>query len=312
MAQSQTAPDAATAAELARWAAVRVAQGPGPLVDYIRRPYPPVTSTEGRAASETVLRWFLETEALQALWPIIERFRGLLGPGETVWGIKQLPDGRSGVELYVYDLARDGMRLPKGPEDPRSVSALVAGLAPELTVHSRLDDHRAAYLMCSLELDARVAATRQARGFTIYTPGDRRKHGYDGLSYRVSGDRLVRENSYLFFQAATDLPAVRAMVENSVRSGDQVDDLLDPDLCDCFTICFSSKQDGDALYFSRISTTQLLPFMTRRWPGALCRLLHARADDLAHLRWDVGIDFAAPADDLSAVAVQKVGLYGFL
>ena len=304
--------DPATPEELARWEAAWVAQGPGPLHDYIRTPYPPAASTEGRAASETVLRWFLADRGLQGLWPVIERFRTLLGPGETVWGVKELPGGRAGVELYVYDLARDGQRTPKGPKDPRSVTALVAGLAPVLAVDSRLDDHRAAYLMCSLELDEVVLRTGRAEGFRIYAPGDRRVHGYDGMSYLVAGDRLVRENSYLFFRAETEQAQVRAQVENGLRRGDDVDAVLDTDLLRCFTICFSNKREGDALYFSRVDTDQLLRFLARRWPGSLCRVLHARAHDLAHLRWDLGIDFAAPASDLSAVALRKIGLYGYL
>ena len=305
-------PEPASPAELSRWDRLRMPQGPGPLHDYIRRPYAPAADPAGRAASESVLRWFLETEGLDGLWPVITRFRELLGPGETVWGVKQLPDGRAGVELYVYDLARDGQRTPKGPGDPRSVSALVAGLAPLLDVDSQLDDHRAAYLMCSLELDAQVLHSGRSPGFRIYTPGDRRVHGYDGLSWLVAGRELVRENSYLFFRAQDELAAVRAQVQNSPRGAAAVDDLLDPGLCDCFTICFAHKRDGDALYFSRVHTDQLLPWMERRWPGPLCHLLRARRDDLCHLRWDLGLDFAVPSHDLSQVTVRKVGLYGFL
>lgn len=302
-----------TAPHLERWQRLRVPQPDAPLHDYIRRPYDPVVDPAGRAASETLLWWWLDTVGLSGLRPIIERFRTLLGPGETVWGVKDLPGGRQGVELYVYDLARDGMKQPKGPDDPRSVTALCAGLAPVLDVESRLDETRAAYLMCSLELDADVLATGRAPGFRIYAPGNRRVHGYDGLSYLVAGDGLIRENSYLFFEAATELPAVRALVENSLRCGDDVAAVLDPDLCRCFTICFSSKAAADAVYYSRVDTTQLIGFLQRRWPHSpLATLVPDVADDLAHLRWDLGVDFTVGADDLAAVSFPKIGLYGFL
>lgn len=300
----------------ALWARARVPQPlPAVLQDYILTSYPPVVDPRGRAASESLLRLFLLQEGLlDVLWPLIEQFRLLLGPGQTVWGFKLLPGGRRGLELYVYDPSRDASSRAKGRDNPRSVTRLVQGLAPVLHVDSRLDDDRLSYHMCSLELDARVGETRHSDGFRIYPTGDRRRHGYDGLSVHVAGDRLIRENTYLFFQARTELAQVREVLAASFRSGDQATraELLDPVLLPCHTICFSSKAHGDALYYSRLDTAQLEHALAKWWPGPLLEQVQARRDDLAHLRWDVGIDFTCPATDPGQVHVDKIGVYGFL
>lgn len=298
------------------WARARVAQQPAaPLHDYIRTAYAPVVDPAGRAASESLLRAFLVHEDLfEPLWPIIEGVRSLLGPGETVWGFKLLPQGRRGVELYIYDPARDASARAKGAGNPRSVTRLVAGLAPVLQVDSRLDDERLSYHMCSLELDGQVGRSRRSSGFRIYPTGDRRRHGYDGLSVHVAGERLVRENSYLFFQAQHELDQVRQVLAASFRSGgpEQQAALLDPMLLPCHTICFSSKAHGDSLYFSRLDGDQLRHGLGRWWPGPMLDLLVAQADDLAHLRWDLGIDFTCSATRPDQVIVDKIGVYGFL
>ncbi|RME23815.1 MAG: hypothetical protein D6798_12745 [Deltaproteobacteria bacterium] len=313
MAES-SARDAPTPEELRWWRQARRPQAvPAVLRDYVATVYPPVVDPAGRAASDSLLRYFLLAEGLvEGLWPIVVRFVELLGPGQTVWGIKRLPGGRCGVELYVYDPHRDASFAPKGRDNPRSVTRLVAGLAGVVAVDSRLDDDRASYHMASLELDATVAATGRSDGFRIYPTGDRRRHGYDGVSYHVAGDRLVRENHYRFFSAADELDEVRAALAASIRRGPDPDRLLDPVLCRCHTICFSSKAHGDALYFSRLDTAQVLAVLPRLWPGAVERALRHHADDFAHLRWDLGIDFRVPATDLSAVTIDKVGLYGFI
>ncbi len=322
MTETPTEPDCAQATaalspeEAACWERARQPQPlPAVLRDYVRTDYPPVCDPRGKAASHSLLRYYLLREGLfDGLWPIVERFVELLGPGETVWGFKRLPRGGTGVELYVYDPRREASQQPKGRDNPRSVTQLVQGLSPILDVNSRLDDNHVAYHMCSLSLDARVAETGHSEGFRIYPTGDRRRHGYDGLSYHVDGDRLVRENSYLFFRAAEELDQVRALVDVSLRAGNAASRaaLLDPDLCRCWTICFSNKAHGDALYFSRIDIDQLLGALPRFWPGYLERLLQARRHELDHLRWDLGIDFTTPGTELHDVCIDKVGLYGFI
>jgi hypothetical protein len=282
----------------------RVPQDPGEVLrDYVLRPYAPVCALSGRLHSVSALRWFLRTRGLTAAWPIAARCQEVLGPGETVWGFKRKADGGAGVELYFYK--------DQGAADPgaKTVSALRSALADLLTIDSELDESLD-YVMCSLELDEATLSSGRSPGFRVYTPGTRPAHGYDGLSYLVSGRRLLRENSYCFYSAAEELEVVRERVRHSPRAGRGLK-LLPEALTDCYTICYAVKAEADALYFSRVTTRQARRFMAALWPeiGALFR---AHAEDFAHLRWDIGYDFSAPSTDLGAPAIHKLGLYGYL
>ena len=84
----------------------------------------------------------------------------------------------------------------------------------------------------------------------------------------------------------------------------------DDHLTDCYTICFAVKAAADTLYFSRVTTRQARAALKSLWPP-VSAILTAHADDFAHLRWDVGYDFTAPADALGTPVIQKVGLYGY-
>lgn len=272
------------------------------LRDYVLRPYAPVVEPTGRAHSVSLLRWFLREAGLLAAWPVVECCQNHLGVGETVWGIKRTSSGQLGIELYFY---RD-----QGAVDPtrKTVTSLVEALSGLLTIDSQLDESLD-YVMCSLELTTDVLETRQSEGFRVYTPGTRAIHGYDGVSYLVSGARLLRENVYHFYSAAEELYLVEAQVQHSIRSGDGLR-LLPRGLTDCYTICFAAKREADTLYFSRVTTRQARAALKSLWPP-VAALLTAHEHDFAHLRWDVGYDFTAPATRLGAPVIQKVGLYGY-
>ena len=281
----------------------RVAQPPGErLRDYVLRPYPPVVDPTGRAHSVTLLRWFLREAGLMDAWPIVQRCRAYLGDGETVWGIKRAADGRLGMELYFY---RD-----QGSVDAskKTATALAAALADHITIDTRLDESLT-YVMCSLEITAEVLAEKRSEGFRIYTPGTRPVHGHDGVSWLATGQRLLRENTYHFYSAAEELHLVEAQLRDSVRGGRDLR-LLPRGLTDCYTICFASKREADTLYFSRVTTRQARATLKTLWPP-VSELLLANRGDFAHLRWDVGYDFTAPAEALERAVIQKVGLYGY-
>lgn len=281
----------------------------GPFRDYILTDYQPVCDPAGRLHSASVLRHFLRVHDLSGLWPVIERCQSLLGPDETVWGTKYLPDGSASIELYFY-VIRD--REDAAAAKRKSVSSLVAGLAGVVEVDSRLDE-RLSYFMCSLELDRSVVETGKSPGFRIYVNGNRRVDGYDGISYWVKGEELIQENYYLFYSAQTELADARARFAGSVRAGnaDSRGALFPAWLSACFTVCFATKRFSDALYFSRIDTPQLLRFMDQYMPGPVADMLHAHQDAFAHLRWDVGYDFATTSTDSTTAKVLKAGFYGF-
>lgn len=281
----------------------RAAHPPGETPrDYVLRPYAPHVAPEGRAHSVSLLRWFLRETDQECIWPVVERCRAYLGAGETVWGFKTTATGQTGVELYFY---RD-----QGGADPlrKSATSLVGVLADLLHIDTQFDESLP-YVMCSLELTRDTLATRRSPGFRIYTPGNRARIGHDGTSYLATGRSLIRENTYYFYNTDTELPLVTEQVRHSARAGGD-ERLLPRGLTRCFSICFANKQQSDALYFSRVTTAQTIVALRTLWPSVSACLQENRAD-FAHLCWDIGYDFSAPANHLRAPTIQKVGIYGY-
>ena len=250
----------------------RIPQDQGPLVDYVRQSYPPVGELRG-LHSASVLRTFLRRQGWTArLWPVLERCRELVGPNNTVWGIKDVP----GVELYFYDVA--------------TVEELADGLSDLVEVQARF---RGDYLMCSLELDGQG----RTDGFRVYRPGNPRDHSPDGTSYLLGPQGPVMENLYWFYPPV-QLKRVMGHVDRSIHLGRKQ---LDRMAVDCHSLCFSNKRFTDALYYSRLDTLRTRSWLRARWPE-----MGDVLDDpeLEHLRWDVGVDFQGQRP-------VKVGLYGF-
>lgn len=281
----------------------------GPFRDYILSDYEPLADPRGRLHSSSLLRYFLRVNGLTGLWPVVVRVREMLGADETVWGAKCLATSpasaldRSSVELYFYNQTRNA------PGNPKSVTALAAGLSDLLRIDSRVDESLP-YMMCSLELDAELLASGQSPGFRIYLAGDRRKQGYDGVSYLVRGRVLERENLYQFYRFPGERSDFRARLAQSVHApANATQGTLTPaELDACFTYCFAQKRFSDAVYFSRIDTTQLSWFFSRYLPGPLPRVLPSEASRFSHLCWDVGTDFTIASDGLTHVT--KASFYG--
>lgn len=285
---------------------------PGRFRDYVLTDYEPLADPAGRLHSSTLLRYFSRVHRLEALAPLLARVRELVGEDETVWGVKywaeppSLVFDHAGIELYFYN--RDRNRAG----NPKSVARLTEGLRPLLRTEGSAPEHLP-YLMCSIELDARVLASGRSEGFRVYVPGDRRKQGYDGVSYLARSTRLERENLYQFYRAEGEAAEFRARLAESVhaRSDDVRRALAPQELVSCFTLCFAQKRWSDAVYFSRIDTDRLLRFLSQRMPGPLAGVVQREAAQLAHLRWDVGIDFAS-TDGGRSTHVTKAGFYGLL
>jgi hypothetical protein len=95
------------------------------------------------------------------------------------------------------------------------------------------------------------------------------------------------------------------------RSDDARRAMAPEELVSCFTLCFAQKRWSDAVYFSRIDSDRLLGFLESRMPGPLVRVVQREAEQLAHLRWDVGLDFAS-TDGERSTHVTKASFYGLL
>jgi hypothetical protein len=275
--------------------------------DYILTSYEPRCEPHGRLHAGSLLKHLLAKHGVDA-WPVIEALWKHLGRDETVWGAKWGPNGFA-VELYFYNFVENA------PGNPASATALADALRPFVTIEGAVDE-RLPYFMCSFELSADALESRQCAPFRIYLRSGDRHRRECGFSYRAeSSERYVLENHYWFYRAAHDAELEDAIlrVRASPRSGGKRcwPVLLPAALRDCFTICYAVKPEWDGLYYSRISTTQLIPFLSRHGQGDLAALLHAHADDFAHVSWDLGFDFRAPpgADE---IAIPKLAVHAVI
>lgn len=278
---------------------------PARLRDYVLEDYAPRAPLEGRIHAASLLRNFLRQQNwLEEVWPMVEQLQTRLGAQETVWGIKKRLHGPPSVEFYWYNHNRNTTGNPK------SVHQIAEILAPFLATTVEVDE-RLPYLMCSLELDADVLATRQAPPFRLYLAGRRNSEGYDGISMRLDSGQLTYESSYWFYPQ----PAQRELLIERIRSAwrlgaaAQRKILVQTDLIDCHCICFAMKAATDALYYGRVPTAALLRSLKKLWPEQ-AEILEKYSGRLDHLCWDVGVDLGCVPDSLEAATVQKVGIYG--
>jgi hypothetical protein len=276
--------------------------------DYILTAYEPRCDPRGRLHGASLLRHGLRASGLlEAAWPVCEALRRHLGPDETVWGLKEGPEGVT-LELYFYNFDENASGNPK------SVTALSRALAPLLRFDSHADE-RLSYFMCSFEIDAAALARHDGGSFRLYFGSGDRERRACGFSYRLRESELELENHYWFYKG--DRPAevedavrrVAASPRSGTRSAWRT--LLPRYLRECFTICYAVKPKSDALYYARIDSGQLGRFLERHRPGALSAALRAHADDFAHLSWDLGFDFAA-APSAETMVIHKLGVHGVL
>jgi hypothetical protein len=275
--------------------------------DYILMPYKPIDFTEGKLHNQTVFHHVVRgLDCHQLIRPICQRLENFLGADKSVWGVKYGPNGWS-VEFYFYNFTENSLtEKAKGTSITKALKDLIAipGNIPE----------EIPYFMCSFEIDAESLRRKQALPWRIYTRTGDVYRQECGFSFRVE-DTLILENHYWFYYANKEqqLADVVYRLKNAFRAGNQKSHkiLLPKELRDCHTICYAVKPHSDSLYFSRITTKQLIWFFEHRWKHPLKDILVKSQDALSHLKWDLGIDFSAnrPTD---LVSINKIGLYGVL
>jgi len=265
--------------------------------DYILEAYEPPAPSEGMLRSVNAL---YETFALAGLdeqgGALVEAIRGALGPFRTVWGAKRDEEGGSwrGWEIYFYDWKRVHADL--------SIDSIVRALSPLVKVDAALT-RDLPWHMFSVEITP-GALGGDGTGMPVHVYIDMR-------SYELRGDRTTFENVYTFHDPRSEIDDVMRRLRASVHvdlSRDRLAVLVPPALFRCHKLCVANKATGDALYFSRVDTRALLGFLrAHRYPAELVAWVDAERSRLAHLLWDVGIDFTAR--DGRAV-VRRTGFYG--
>ena len=269
-----------------------------PLFDYVLERYAPRAPQAGTLRSVNAL---YAAGACLGLEPqaraLVERVRAELGPSRTVFGLKH-DDERGAlrsVELYFYDWRREHADL--------SLARLVDVLSPFVRVDAR-EPKALPWHMLSVELDLRELARPGAE-----VPA----HVYvDMRSYALRGESMTFENIYTFHDPKLEIDDLRRRIDASVyvdteRAG--IGALLPPAMMECHKACFANKRDGDALYFSRVPTRDVPPFLrSRHWPASFVAWLQREAPRMAALSWDVGVDFTAGPE--GRPRLRRSGLYG--
>ncbi len=277
--------------------------------DYILTAYEPRCDPQGKLHGASLLKGLLRHHDMQDAWAVCETLRAHLGSDETVWGFKLGPAAPS-VELYFYNF--EGADVVG---HDRSVTTLGEVLAPHLHFSAPMAEAQS-YFMCSFELSPRSLASGDAGCFRIYVGSGDESRRECAFWYRVERGRLPLENHYWFYRASDSgelADAVRRL-KRSPRSGAKPcwGKLMPAHLRSCFTICYAVKPQADGLYFSRIGTEQLVPFLEAHRPGPLLALLRHHEDDFAHQRWDLGFDFATDSPASDAVSIDKIAIHGVL
>jgi len=273
--------------------------------DYILTSYDPVVPAQGRLQPLTLLRHLLRTHGwLDAALPVCERLREALGADETVWGWKWGPRGTA-IELYYYNFTQN--------EQPNPVSFSRVRDALRGLLDFRVDvDERSPYFMWSFEITPDGLANGTAGDPRLYLGSGDRARKTCGFSYHVAPEGIRMENHYWFYmpKVQAELDDVYNRLRYSPRAGTEAAGraLVPAALERCHTICFAVKPSSDGLYFARITTPELRDWLAPRQPE-LAQLLSEQAADFAHLRWDLGFDFAGTPSSAS-LDIPKYAVHG--
>lgn len=270
--------------------AAEVAHDPARVLrDYVLAPYPPKAAVvDGLAAVNLLLESFALADVEAPGAAVVARLVAQLGAGRVVWGLKHA-DGRLAWEFYVYDPGQERVEaaLP-------SVRAALTDLLTLPSAPARLPPHH----MWSFEVDAAGLTRGAATALTLYVHGD---HGPGASrSYALVDGAPVLANLYTFHDPRREPDAIRVRVEASVHLGAPRRGLAavaGPVVLASRRVCVVNKRAVDGLYFAGVDTDESVAFLVEHgWPPALITYLDGRRHRLAHLGWDLALDYAAGAD----------------
>jgi hypothetical protein len=269
--------------------------------DYCHYPYEPLTALAGKWRSRYLLEQSLMQSGCQEPFQgLVDALRANFGVNATVWGVKNIGDLMQ-CELYFYNYGR---------QDPRMTPAdVLETLRPyfELDISGLPEDLR--YFMFSVDVLPQHFASGKLDGLHIYVHDVQDRA--TALSYHFDGARTRLENHYAFYRplaewSALCIKAIDSAFVDPART--PIDQILIPELADCYSICIANKQDCDGIYFSRIDITQLLFFLKRfAYPPELVASVEQNLSRLDYLRYDVGFDYYSRGGEL---VIRKSGFYG--
>lgn len=273
-----------------------------PALDFCLWPYKAPAAPESALRSLNILtRSFELCGVAEQGRRVVDVLRSAIGPFATVWGIKWM-DGEMRWELYFYDYRR--------LERERSAARVMTALEPIIPCTATLDEAHP-YFMFSIELTAAILTGHAPLDEIHMYVGNVGSAVSSGICYSVTASETTLENFYFFFDADRQMPEIVGKVCCSAYLDLQavdVDRILWPELRECRTLVVANKRRNDAVYFSRIGVDQLRVFLRRlAYPAGLVEFVERHRTDLAHLQYDVGLDYRGERGE---VRILKSGFYG--
>ncbi len=270
--------------------------------DYCLQTYTPRCDPTGKLRGESLLWNSLATAGLtEADYAPFEAIRAAAGRDMTVFGVKWF-EARLSWELYFYDPQREDRQI--------TASALREALAGVLDIRPRVSD-RARYFMYSFDLDANSLREARVPELNVYL---QLYEGQGGHSYALREAACELRNTYRFHEPKREIDAILHQVERSMWvdfSTVRLADIVLPELYECAKICVAKKRSADAIYYSGISVDQLRWFLHRfEYPHAVSSFVDQHRGELAHLMFDVGIDYRSRPD--GSLEYPKTGYYSTL
>ncbi len=268
------------------------------LFDYCLLPYEAAFESDALDARNLLHAGLAQMGLLPQAQALLARIVAAFGPHRTVWGIAlDHKHGTVSLELYFY-------RRPHSAPD-LSIGKVTELLAPTTQLRSTWPQD-GKWQMFSVELNAAQLGEGESVIARVYSD-------VTGLSYAVDGQSLRLENRYDFHCPRRDIDAILEQLRASVHAADNAQNIaarLPPQLLSCYHVCVAQKRAADAVYFSRITTQQLLFFMRQhQWPVTMIDLLADHKPRFDHVRWDVGASYQRDGQQL---IWSKTGIYASL
>lgn len=267
--------------------------------DYCHYEYHPSDYVDKFTSMNLLLNSFEHSGCDDRFTALIAAIRNAIGLDNTVWGVKNNgAEGKAELkwEFYFYNYKK------RNPDI--TVTKVLDAIRPIVRSNIKMNE-KLPYFMFSIDITKDLDDINCVH---LYFPGCDRD---GGQCYNYSNSGVFLENSYLFFDAKTEL----AKVANKIKNTPIIDfttinprKILRPEYAKCYTICVSNKKTADCIYYSRIDVDLFKKFLIEfDYPKDIIDFISAHYDDVKHLLTDVGFDYFLKDGKLK---IHKSGYYG--
>ncbi|MCA9240525.1 MAG: hypothetical protein KDA37_10010, partial [Planctomycetales bacterium] len=272
-------------------------QADDPLIDFTMATFAaaarraPLALTSASLLAATLTSAGASTDVMRAL----AMLRVRLGRGRTVWAAVQ-EDDATYWELYWYNL---------GPYRELGLADVLAAMGDLVTVGSWPANVPDVPEVFSFDFDlATLSGSVPIDHVNLYI-GNPTSPVPSGLSYRCDDSGISLRNLYHRFDGA-EVEAITAQLACSLHVTDLAAVLWE-EMWPCDSVHVARKSTRDGVYWGGVSIDQLTAFVARAGgPEGAAAHLAVNRDEMAHLRFDVGLDLRRGSDRPAKVAIYGV------